>query len=75
MLAPKDSPKVLHPQHVALFLLGTVVFALTYAQAPLYFSNQNQYFLHGLAAAGFGSLAALGIRVLLFRHGWVTSAT
>jgi len=29
---------------------------LAYAQAPLYTSNQNQYFLHGLAQAGRGNL-------------------
>jgi len=34
----------------------TVVFALAYAQSPLYTSNQNQYFLHGLARAGVGFL-------------------
>ncbi len=34
---------------------GTL-FALAYSQAPLYTSNQNQYFLHGLAAAGYGHL-------------------
>lgn len=33
-------------------------FALAYAQAPLYTSNQNQYFLHGLARAGYGKLAS-----------------
>lgn len=33
------------------------VFALAYAQSPLFTSNQNQYFLHGLARAGFGYLA------------------
>jgi len=33
-----------------------VLFALAYAQSPLYTSNQNQYFLHGLAAAGYGYL-------------------
>ncbi len=32
------------------------VFALAYAQSPLYTSNQNQYFLHGLARAGVGFL-------------------
>src|SRR5581483_4885805 len=32
-------------------------FAAAYTQAPLYYSNQNQYFLHGLAAAGRGDLA------------------
>lgn len=39
---------------MALFLAG--LFALAYTQSPLYTSNQNQYFLHGLARAGFGYL-------------------
>src|SRR5262249_25753578 len=30
---------------------------------PLYYSNQNQYFLHGLAEAGFG----------LLRHDWLAN--
>lgn len=33
------------------------VFGLAYGQSPLYTSNQNQYFLHGLAQAGRGGLA------------------
>jgi hypothetical protein len=37
-------------------LLGLAGFAAAYGQAPLYYSNQNQYFLHGLAAAGDGLL-------------------
>ena len=40
------------------FLGLTVLFAIAYAQSPLYTSNQNQYFLHGLAAAGHGTLTA-----------------
>ena len=40
-----------------LWLLLAVVFGLTYTQAPLYYSNQNQYFLHGLAQGGMGHLA------------------
>jgi uncharacterized membrane protein len=32
-------------------------FALAYGQAPLYTSNQNQYFLHGMASAGYGHLS------------------
>src|SRR5262249_30990827 len=43
-------------RRVSLFLLGTVLFALVYGQAPLFYSNQNQYFLHGLAQAGEGLL-------------------
>lgn len=41
---------------VVWFALGTTAFAVSYLQAPLYFSNQNQYFLHGAAAAGLGHL-------------------
>ncbi len=37
-------------------LAGAVLFAVAYTQPPLYYSNQNQYFLHGLAAAGYGDL-------------------
>lgn len=38
------------------FLWGAA-FAIAYVQAPPYYSNQNQYFLHGLAAHGRGDLA------------------
>lgn len=41
---------------LACFLLAALVFALAYTQAPLYYSNQNQYFLHGLADGGKGNL-------------------
>ncbi len=41
---------------VALLLLGAAAFAVACGQAPLYYSNQNQYFLHGLANAGAGLL-------------------
>ena len=37
-------------------LLWTVLFAIAYSQSPLYTSNQNQYFLHGLTRAGYGVL-------------------
>jgi hypothetical protein len=39
------------------FLLGSLIFGVAYTQAPLYYSNQNQYFLHGLAHAGTGELS------------------
>ncbi|MBP1693608.1 MAG: hypothetical protein H6Q37_1491 [Chloroflexi bacterium] len=39
-----------------LFVLLGLLFALAYTQSPLYTSNQNQYFLHGLANADFGYL-------------------
>jgi hypothetical protein len=40
----------------AFFLLTSLLFSIAYTQSPLYTSNQNQYFLHGLAQAGFGNL-------------------
>jgi len=39
-----------------VFAFWAFLFALIYAQSPLYTSNQNQYFLHGLAQAGYGNL-------------------
>ncbi|HWY86037.1 MAG TPA: DUF6798 domain-containing protein [Gemmataceae bacterium] len=43
-------------QNVLAFLFWSLVFGISYTQAPLYYSNQNQYFLHGLAKAGRGDL-------------------
>lgn len=42
---------------VISYLAWGMLFGLAYAQSPLYTSNQNQYFLHGLAEAGVGYLA------------------
>ncbi len=59
---PRESMAFLAPSlhrsvvAVVLFLAGSAVFAAAYGQAPLYYSNQNQYFLHGLADAGSGYL-------------------
>ena len=39
------------------FAAWGVLLGLAYGQAPLYTSNQNQYFLYGLAQAGHGLLA------------------
>jgi len=41
---------------LAGFLFLTLLFAIAYAQSPLYTSNQNQYFLHGYAQTNFGYL-------------------
>lgn len=38
------------------YVFWAIVFGVSYTQAPLYYSNQNQYFLHGLAAGGHGCL-------------------
>jgi hypothetical protein len=35
----------------------SAAFAVAHTQAPLYFSNQNQYLLHGAAAGGHAALA------------------
>lgn len=48
------------PEKARRFLIiaaATVLFAAAYGQAPLFYSNQNQYLLHGLAQAGYGHLA------------------
>lgn len=42
-------------QGINLIIL-TAIFAISYAQSPLFTSNQNQYFLHGFAQAGLGNL-------------------
>jgi hypothetical protein len=39
------------------FLFWSLLFGLAYTQPPLYYSNQNQYFLHGLAQGGRGFLS------------------
>ena len=45
------------------FLAWSLIFGMIYAQSPLYTNNQNTYFLHGLAKAGFGYLS----------HDWLAS--
>ncbi len=35
-----------------------VLFAVAHTQSPLYYSNQNQYVLHGAASAGVGDLSS-----------------
>ncbi|GIW81238.1 MAG: hypothetical protein KatS3mg105_3045 [Gemmatales bacterium] len=43
-------------QQSGWFVFWATLFAIVHTQAPLYYSNQNQYFLHGLAQAGAGHL-------------------
>src|SRR5262245_17487293 len=50
---PESSPR---SAHFLEAILLAVAFAVAYTQSPLYFSNQHQYFLHGLAAGGHGHL-------------------
>jgi len=48
---------MLPPAGLLAFFLWGLLFAISYTQSPLYTSNQNQYFLQGLADAGYGELA------------------
>jgi hypothetical protein len=47
-----------HPIRLRLtqFLIASLLFLAIYSPEPLFTSNQNQYFLHGLAHAGYGYL-------------------
>jgi len=38
------------------WLAGAILFAVTHTQSHPFYSNQNQYFLHGMARAGHGDL-------------------
>lgn len=49
-------PGTRHWWRYAEGLLFAVLFALAHTQSPLFYSNQNQYLLHGLASAGVGYL-------------------
>jgi hypothetical protein len=51
------SPLAAPVRVAAPWLALALLFAASCWQAPLYYSNQNQYFLHGLAAGGVGQLA------------------
>jgi hypothetical protein len=44
-------------RNLVFLVLWATIFTLAYAQSPLYTSNQNQYFLQGLARSGFGFLS------------------
>ena len=39
-------------------LAFSIIFAISFPAEPLYYSNQNTKFLHGLAQAGLGNLGA-----------------
>jgi len=43
--------------NLVFLMFWAIIFTLAYAQSPLYTSNQNQYFLHGLARSGLGFLS------------------
>ena len=51
--------------HALEAVLLAVAFAAAHTQSPLYYSNQNQYLLHGLADGGLGHLS----------HDWLARTT
>src|SRR5687767_9778462 len=57
IVEPTEQAPPSWPRRAGLFLLWSAIFGVSYTQAALYYSNQNQYFLHGLANAGRGDLA------------------
>ena len=52
----RSGPNRVLIRNLVFVVIWSALFVLAYAQAPLYTSNQNQYFLHGFAQAGFGYL-------------------
>jgi len=55
----------LRQSHLLEALLLAIAFAVAHTQSPLYFSNQNQYFVHGLADGGHVNLS----------HDWLAKTT
>lgn len=45
-----------YPRRTLLLIVLAAGFAVAHTQSPLFYQNQNQYLLHGLAAAGYGHL-------------------
>src|SRR5947208_5626349 len=54
MSQPACAPYVRHTLEAVLL---AAAFAVAHTQSPLYYSNQNQYLLHGAALAHHGHLA------------------
>jgi hypothetical protein len=55
-----ESAKKTFGLHIQIILLvaACLMFAGAYSQSPLFSSNQNTYFVRGLAAAGYGHLSS-----------------
>jgi hypothetical protein len=67
LVSPSSSETSPHRiiRSILFVLLLTILFGIAYTQSPLYTSNQNQYFLHGFADAGYGYL----------KNDWLASTT
>src|SRR5947209_1443964 len=44
------------PNRIGALLAWAIAFGVVHTQSPLFYSNQNQYLLHGLAEGGLGNL-------------------
>ena len=62
---PAPVPAAASRSYVLEALLLAVAFAVAHTQSPLYYSNQNQYFVHGLANGGHVNLS----------HDWLAGTT
>src|SRR5438045_9149401 len=56
LIVSSDSPVARAGRFWPWSIPWAVLFAVAHTQSPLYYSNQNQYLLHGLANAGVGYL-------------------
>lgn len=54
-MMPEAVPRRCHCLEAILLALA---FAVAYTQSPLFYSNQNQYLLHGLSSGGYGHLSS-----------------
>ncbi|NBY01673.1 MAG: hypothetical protein EBQ87_06785 [Planctomycetes bacterium] len=52
----ENKPALNKLNFLGLSIAGAILFCFAYSQAPLYYSNQNQYFLHGFSKARVGYL-------------------
>ena len=52
----ENNSGIYKPNTLGFSIAGIILFCMAYSQAPLYYSNQNQYFLHGFTKAKLGYL-------------------
>ncbi|WP_020471829.1 DUF6798 domain-containing protein [Zavarzinella formosa] len=53
-----NTPAEIRPLSPLMPLAASILFAVALTQPPVFYSNQNQYFLHGLASSGFADLSS-----------------
>ena len=52
----ENNSGIYKPNTLGFSIAGIILFCMAYSQAPLYYSNQNQYFLHGFTKTKLGYL-------------------